>query len=162
MDRLLQKQFWFFPSIFSILGSLRLLSRALKLLSAMDVRVIPRQFLAIPKSPFLGKGRVHPFVHLSIVFWLSTALQCHSSISSNSLVFYTSGGISWSSAAFLLLIFLTTEPSSYCANCPCLMSNWSQIIFVIGSWITFGGFPSKFSKCCFHWCICYFWLVAFS
>ena len=42
------------------------------------------------------------------------------------------------------------------------MSNWLQIIFVIGSCVTFGGFPSKFSKCCFHKCIHSSWLVAFS
>ena len=50
---------------------------------------------------FLGKERMHPFVHLSIVFWLYTALQCQSTMSSNSLVFHTYGGISSSLAAFL-------------------------------------------------------------
>ena len=40
---------------------------------------------------------------------------------------------------------------------PCLF-----IILMIGSWVTSGGFPSKFSKCCFHWCIRSHWLVAFS
>ena len=33
---------------------------------------------------------------------------------------------------------------------------------MIGSCITFGGFPNKFSKWCFHWCIRSSWLVAFS
>ena len=35
---------------------------------------------------------------------------------------------------------------------------------MIGSWVTsfIGGFPSKFSKCCFHRCIRSCWLVAFS
>ena len=42
------------------------------------------------------------------------------------------------------------------------MSSWLLIIFVIGSSVTFGGFPSKFSKCCFHRCIHSSWLVAFS
>ena len=42
------------------------------------------------------------------------------------------------------------------------MSNCLLIILVIGSCVTFGGFPSKFSKCCFHSCICSSWLVAFS
>ena len=32
---------------------------------------------------------------------------------------------------------------------------------MIGSWITSGGFPSKFSKCCFHRFIRSCWLVAF-
>ena len=42
------------------------------------------------------------------------------------------------------------------------MSYCLLIILVNGSWVTFGGFPSKFSKCCFHRCIRSCWLVAFS
>ena len=42
VDRFLRKPFWFFLSILSVLGSLRLRSRALYILAAMDVRVIPR------------------------------------------------------------------------------------------------------------------------
>ena len=76
---------------------------------------------------------------------------------SNSLVFHTS-----SSVAFLFLIFLSTESSSSCVNCPSLMSNCLLIILVIGSCVTFREFPSKFSKCCFHSCIRSSWLVAFS
>ena len=95
---------------------------------------------------------MHPFVHLSFVFWLYTALQCRSSISSNSLVFHTSGCISSSPAAFLLLIFLSIESSSSCVNCPSLMSNYLLLIFVICLCVTFGRLPSiRFS-----------WLVAFS
>ena len=105
---------------------------------------------------------MHPFVHLSIVFWLYKALQCCSSMSSNCLVFDNSGCISSSPAAFLFLIFLSTESSSSCVNCPSLMSCWIVIIFVIGSCVTYGCFPSKFSKCCFLRCICSSWLVAFS
>ena len=108
---------------------------------------------------FWGKGRMHLFVHLSIEFWL---LQCRSNISSNSLVFHTSGCVSSSPAVFLVFIFLGTESSSSCVNCPRLMSNCLLIIFVIGSCVTFGGFPSKFSKCWFHRCICSCWLVDFS
>ena len=69
------------------------------------------------------------------------------------MVFHTSWGISSSPGAFLFLIFISTESSSSCVNCPSLISNWLLIILVIGWCITFGGFPSKFSKCCFHWCI---------
>ena len=116
--------------------------------------------MAISRSPFLGKGRMHPFVHPSIVFWLYTALQYRSSVSSNSLVFYTSGGISSSPATFLFKIFLNTESSS-CVNCPSLISNCLLIILVIGSCVTFRGFPSKFSKC-FLRCIRSSWLVVFS
>ena len=42
------------------------------------------------------------------------------------------------------------------------MSNCLLIIFVIGSCVTFRGFLSKFSKCCFYKCIHSSWLVAFS
>ena len=71
----------------------------------------------------------------------------------NSLVFHTFEGISSSPAAFLFLIFLSTESSSSCVNCFSLMSDCLLIIIVIGSCGTFGGFPSKFSKFCFHSCI---------
>ena len=37
-----------------------------------------------------------------------------------------------------------------------------MLILVIGSGLTSGGFPSKFSKCCFHRCIPSCWLVDFS
>ena len=104
---------------------------------------------------------MHPLVHLSIVFWLCTALQCWGRMSSNCLVFHTSGGISSSPAAFIFLIFLSTELSS-CVNGPSLISNCLLIILGIGSCVTFGEFPSKFSKCCFHRCIRSCWLVAFS
>ena len=106
-------------------------------------------------SPFLEKGRMFPFIHLSIVFWLYTALQCRSSMSSNSLVFYTSGSI-------LSSPFLSTELFSSCVNCPGLMSNCLLIILVICLCVTFGGFPSKFFKCCFHRRIRSSWLVVFS
>ena len=113
-------------------------------------------------SPFLGKWRLHPFVYLCILFRLFAALQCRSCMSSNSLVFHTSGGISSSPAAFLFLIFLTTGSSSSCVNCSSLMSNCLLIILEIGSCVTFGEFPRKFSKWCFHSCIRSSWLVAFS
>ena len=105
---------------------------------------------------------MHPFIHLSIGFWLYTALQCQSSMSSNCLVFHTSGGILSSPAAFLFLIFLRTESSSSCVNGPSLMSNYLLIILVIGSCVIFGGFPSRFSKCCFHSFILSCWFAAFS
>ena len=105
---------------------------------------------------------MHPIIHLSIGFWLLTALQCRSSMSSNCLVFHTSGGISSSPAAFLLLIFLRTESSSSCVNSPSLMSNCLLIILVIGLCVTFGRFPSRFSKCYFHSFILSCWFAAFS
>ena len=101
---------------------------------------------------------MHPFIHLSIGFWLYTALQCRSSMSSNCLVFH----ISSSPAAFLFLVFLRTESSSSCVNSPSLMSNCLLIILVIGTCVIFGGFPSKFSKCCFHSFILSCWFAALS
>ena len=62
----------------------------------------------------------------------------------------------------LFLIFFSTELRSSCVNCPSLMSNCLLIILVIGSCVSLGGFPSKFSKCCFHMCIRSSWLIAFS
>ena len=81
---------------------------------------------------------------------------------SNFLVFHTSGGISSNPAAFSFLIFLSTKSSSSCVNGSSLMSNCFLIILVNGSCVTFGGFPSKISKCCFHRCIRSCRLVAFS
>ena len=42
------------------------------------------------------------------------------------------------------------------------MSNCLLIILVIGSCVTFNGFPSRLRKCCFHSFICSCWFVAFS
>ena len=83
-------------------------------------------------------------------------------MSSNCLVFHTSGGISSSPAAFLFWIFLRTESSYISVNGPSLMPNCLLIILVIGSCVTFGGFPSRFSKCCFHSFILSCWFVAFN
>ena len=83
-------------------------------------------------------------------------------MSSNCLVFHTSGGISSSPAAFLFLIFLRTESSSSCVNGPSLMSNCLLIILVTGSCVIFAGFPSGFSKCCCHSFILSCWFAAFS
>ena len=62
-------------------------------------------------------------------------------------------GISLNPTAFLFLTFLSAESSSSCVNCPSLISNCLLIIPVIGLCVTFGGFPNKFPKCCFHCCI---------
>ena len=58
--------------------------------------------------------------------------------------------------------FLCTKSFSSCVNCPNLMSSWLLITFMIGPSVTFGRFPSEFSKCCFHRCIRSSRLVAFS
>ena len=83
-------------------------------------------------------------------------------MSLNCLVFHTSGRISSSPAAFLFLIFLSTESGSSSVNSPSLMANCLLIILVIGSWVTLGGFSSRFWKCCFHSFIHSCWFVAFS
>ena len=70
-------------------------------------------------------------------------------------------GIS-SLAAYLFLIFLRTESSSSLVNRPSLMSNCLLIILVIGLCVTFSGFPSRFSKCCFHSFILSCWFAAFN
>ena len=63
---------------------------------------------------------------------------------------------------FLILIFLSTESSSSCVNCLRLMYSQFLIICVIGSSVTFRGFPSNFPKCFFHSCIHSSWLAVFS
>ena len=73
-----------------------------------------------------------------------------------------SADISSSTAAFLFLLFLTTESSSSWVNGPSLMSNCSLIFRVIGSCVTFGRFPSRYSKCCFHSFILSCWFVVFN
>ena len=83
-------------------------------------------------------------------------------MSSNCLVFHTSGGISSSLAAFLFLIFLITESSSSWVNGPSLMFTCLLIVLAIGSCVTFGGFPRRFSKCCFHSLILSSLFAAFS
>ena len=83
-------------------------------------------------------------------------------MSSNFLVFHTSGGISSSPAAFQSLIFLSTESSYSGVNGPSLMSNCLLIILVIGSCVTFDGFPRRFWKCFFHSFIRSCWFVAHS
>ena len=97
---------------------------------------------------------LHPSVNRNL------SIKCNTSL--NFLVFHTSGGISSSPAAFLFLIFLSTDSSSSRVNGPRLMSNCLLIIIVIGSSVTFDGFLSRFSKCCFHSFIRSCWLVAFS
>ena len=109
IDLFLRKPFWFFQSILSIFGSMRLCSRALYILA---VRAEVALF-------WEGEdASLHPYVKC-----IYTALQCRSSMSSNFLVFHTSGGILSSSADFLFLIFLSTESSSSWVNGPSLMSN---------------------------------------
>ena len=68
--------------------------------------------------------------------------------------------ISSSPAAFLSLIFLSTESSSSSVNGPSLMSKCLLRILGISSCVTFGGFPCRFSKCFSHSFILSCWFVA--
>ena len=89
-------------------------------------------------------------------------MQCRSNMSTKCLGFHTSGEISSNPAPFLFLIFLRTESTSFCVNGHSLMSNCLLIILAIGSCVTFGGFPRRFSKCCFHSFILSSWFAAFN
>ena len=127
----------------------------------MEVRVIPWYFLGIPRSPFLGRRKMQPLVHFSIMFWLYTALHYQSNRSSNFLVFHTSGGFSSRPAAFLFLVFVNTTSSYPWVNCLSLIFSW-LFIFMIGLSATLGDFLSRFLKCSFHMCIRSSWLAVFS
>ena len=59
----------------------------------------------IPRLLLLGKKRIKPFVHFSIVFRLYTALHNQRNISTNFLVFHNRAGISSKPAAFLIYFF---------------------------------------------------------
>ena len=74
---------------------------------------------------------------------------------------HISGGLSSSHAAFLFLIFLSTEMSSLSVNSPSVMPNCLLIIIVVGSCVTFGVFPSRFWKY-FHSFVYSCWFVAFN
>ena len=113
-------------------------------------------------SPFLEKGRMQPFVHLPIMFWLYTSSQHWSSKALNFLIFRTSEAISSGLASFLFSIFVSTTLSSFWVNCPSLMSSWLLIIFLMGISVTLEEFPSRSLKCCFHKCISSSWQAAFS
>ena len=116
-----------------------------------------------PRSPLFREGEyasLHPSIYrILIVYCVAVSEQYVVELSG---LLHTSGGISSSPAAFLFLIFLRTESSSSCGNGPSLMSNCLLIILVIGSCVIFGGFPSKFSKCCFHSFILSCWFAALS
>ena len=121
-------------------------------------------FLGYSEITFLGKRKMQPFVHQSIMFWSYSALQHRRSISSNFPIFYTFGGISSRIAAFLLLIFLCITSKFSYINCPSLMSSRLQMIFVIGSSVT-GGFSKQIFEILFSqvysFILGFFWLTFF-
>ena len=70
--------------------------------------------------------------------------------------------IFWSSIFLVESCQALQLSSSSCVNGFSLMSNCLLIIVVIGSCVTFGGFPCRFLKCCFHSFILSYWFVAFN
>ena len=107
---------------------------------------------------------MHPFIHLSIyqiliIYCVAVSEQYVVELSG---LPYFRGKFVQSCSFPFFFIFLRTESSSSCGNGPSLMSNCLLIILVIGSCVTFGGFPSKFSKWCFHSFILSCWFAAFS
>ena len=105
---------------------------------------------------------MHNFIHLSIGFdyiqHYRVGAVCRQIVCSSILL----GVFHRAPLLFLFFIFPSTESTSSWVNAPSLMSNCLLIILVIGSCVTFGEFPSKFLKCCFHRCISSCWLEAFS
>ena len=78
IDRFLRKPFSYFLKIFSVFGLMQLSSRSLKILAAMEIRVIPRQFFAIPMAVFLGKGRCSicpPFYCVLVIYGVTVSEQ---------------------------------------------------------------------------------------
>ena len=103
---------------------------------------------------------MHPFIHLSIGFWLYTSLLEQYVVEFSGLLHFW--GYFIEPCCLSIFNFFSTVSTSSWVNGPSLMSNCLLIILVIGSWVASGGFPSKFSKCCFQRCIRSCWLVAFS
>ena len=110
--------------------------------------------------PSWEKGGCGP-LSMSIVFWLYTASHYRSSMSSILLPSILPGIFHQTQLLSYFWFFPRIKSSCSCVNCSSLKSSWLLIIFVIGSSVTFGDFPSKFSKC-FHRSIRSSWLVALS
>ena len=121
-----------FLRIFSTSGQIGLKSKALQTSAAIAVRDMPLQFLVILRLHFLDKKEIQPFTHFSILFCLYIVLHNRSSMSSNFLIFYTSGGISLRPTAFLILIFFSRVSSSPFISCSRLMSSCSLKISFVG------------------------------
>ena len=117
--------------------------RALYILAAMNINVI----LGFFSNVALFGASHHPSVYLIIY-----GSRIRSSMLDFSGLPYLQGVFHRALLLFFYLIFLSTESSSSWVNGPTLISDCLLIILVIGSWVPFGGFPSKFSKCCFQMC----------
>ena len=111
----------------------------------------------------LFRERVDASLHLS-VYWI-LIINCVT-VSKQYIVELSGlpyfGGNFIKPCGFPIFNFLSTESISSWVNGPSLKSNCLLIILVIISCVTFGGFPSRFSKCCFQSFILSCWFVAFS
>ena len=115
--------------------------------------------MANPRSPFLRKGSMHPFIHLSIyriliVYCVAVAEQYVVELSG--LPYFRWNFVQ--PCSFPIFNFSENRVEFFL----CERSNCLLIILVIGSCVIFGGFPSKFSKCCFHSFILSCWFAALS
>ena len=161
MDRFLRKPFWFFLRIFSISGSLRLNSMALYMLAAWHCICWPVVLSYFKVTLIEERGGCSPLyirlLYSGYIWRWSFGTVCRQ-ISLFSILlglFYQALQLSY------LKNFLSTTSCSSCVNCPSLMSSRLQMIFVIGSSVTLGDFPSRFLKCCFNRYIRSSWLEAF-
>ena len=129
VGQFLQKLFWFFSKNFLHFRSDMTEKQGVINLSSYGSKSYASVVLCDFKVIFLGKGKMQPFIHFSILFHLHT-LHNWRSMYSNFLIFYTWGGILLRAADFLLLIFSTASSSSS-INSPNLMSSWSLIIYSV-------------------------------
>ena len=112
--------------------------------------------MATPRSYFLGEGKdasLHPSVHRILIIDC-VAVSEQYVIELSGLPYFLRNLVK--PCSFPISIFFSW------VNGPSLMSNCLLIILVIGSCVTFGGFPSRFSKCCFHSFILSWWFAAFN
>ena len=97
-------------------------------------------------SPFLGKGMS---CLLSIFL---QGLQYWSSMPSNVLASYTSGGFFIEIGGCSISIFFFVLLSSSWVNIYCLMFRLLLIILLLGLSVTFSDIPSRCLKCSYHMC----------
>ena len=134
--------------------------QSIKNLSRYGSKVYASVFVDDSEVTFLGKEEdsvFYPSLFCVLVIYSVAVLK----LSSNFLVFHTSGDISVRPAAFLFLIFVITMLSFSWGNCFSLMSSWLLMIFICLS-VALGEFSSSFLKSSFHNCIHSSWLEAFN
>ena len=145
MDRFLRKSL-ILPKNFLYFGSNVVEYQGIVNLSRCGSKSYTLVVLDNSKVTFPGEREHSVFCpSLSIVFWLYMVLQYQSSMLLNFLVFYTFCWYFIKTGCFSVLNFSIKLSSSY-INCLNLMSCWLLIIFMIGSSVTLGDFPSRLLK----------------